>query len=213
MKNCAGANAVLIHDQHCQLAEGLCWGAGPEGSAAEVGLWYVDIHGRRVYFHSPDVVGVDLSWAMPERIGWLLPSAVPGVWLLGCQSGVARARFVAGAPVQLHWVDRLLLDRPALRLNDAKTDAVGNVWFGVMNNDDASRVDGALYRLDASGRSQLVDDGYKVPNGPAISPDGGLLLHTDSARRVIYAFELGGRRCATSGFGGALLATRAIPTE
>ncbi len=35
-----------------------------------------------------------------------------------------------------------------------------------------------------------MDAGYTVANGPAISPDGTLMMHTDSARRTIYAFDL-----------------------
>ena len=32
--------------------------------------------------------------------------------------------------------------------------------------------------------------GYGVANGPTFSPDGSILYHTDSARRVVYAFDL-----------------------
>jgi sugar lactone lactonase YvrE len=35
-----------------------------------------------------------------------------------------------------------------------------------------------------------VDDGYRVTNGPAFSPDGRIMYHSDSARQVIYAFDL-----------------------
>ena len=36
----------------------------------------------------------------------------------------------------------------------------------------------------------VVDTGYAVANGPAIHPGGEWMLHTDSARRTIYAFDL-----------------------
>ncbi len=77
-----------------------------------------------------------------------------------------------------------------LRLNDAKTDARGRVWAGSLNNDDESQPDGRLFRLDERGRCDEVDGPYGVANGPAISPCQTLMLHTDSAARTIYAFDL-----------------------
>lgn len=35
-----------------------------------------------------------------------------------------------------------------------------------------------------------MDQGYVVTNGPAFSPDGHVLYHTDSLARIIYAFDL-----------------------
>jgi sugar lactone lactonase YvrE len=49
---------------------------------------------------------------------------------------------------------------------------------------------GTLYRLDPDRSCVAIDEGYKVTNGPAFSPDSRTLYHTDSARQVIYAFDL-----------------------
>ena len=35
-----------------------------------------------------------------------------------------------------------------------------------------------------------MDAGYVITNGPAFSPDGRTLYHTDTLKRVIYAFDL-----------------------
>jgi sugar lactone lactonase YvrE len=35
-----------------------------------------------------------------------------------------------------------------------------------------------------------MDSGYVITNGPAFSPDGGTLYHTDTLERRIYAFDL-----------------------
>ena len=35
-----------------------------------------------------------------------------------------------------------------------------------------------------------MDSGYVITNGPAFSPDGGILYHTDTLERRIYAFDL-----------------------
>ncbi len=79
---------------------------------------------------------------------------------------------------------------PGNRFNDGKADPSGRVWFGSMDDAEAA-VSGSLYRLDPDGTMELVDTGYGVANGPAISPDGRTLYHADSAARVVYAFNIG----------------------
>ena len=46
-----------------------------------------------------------------------------------------------------------------------------------------------LYKVDQNGIISIVDDGYGIPNGPAFSPDGLYMLHTDSRFRKIYIFD------------------------
>lgn len=163
------------------LGEGLHWDAGRSV------LWMVDIHGRRL-------IQWDLAsptwreWSTPQRIGWAIPRSGTDELLLGLQEGMALAR-VDELP-NLRWVARPFEGRPELRLNDAKADASGAVWAGSMNNEDDSRSDGSLFRLSPLGEWTVHDQGYRVANGPAIDPDGRLLLHTDSARRTIYAFDV-----------------------
>ena len=68
---------------------------------------------------------------------------------------------------------------PANRLNDAKVDPKGRIWFGTMH-DPEKQNSGAFYRLDPdfsvhAGRSRLLR-----ANGPTFSPDGAIVYHTDS---------------------------------
>jgi sugar lactone lactonase YvrE len=76
---------------------------------------------------------------------------------------------------------------PNNRLNDGFVDSEGFLWFGSMddNEEDPS---GALYQLGAEGCVRR-DPGYVVTNGPAESPDGKTLYHTDTLAGVIYAFD------------------------
>ncbi|WP_206668745.1 SMP-30/gluconolactonase/LRE family protein [Lacisediminimonas profundi] len=164
-----------------QLGEGLHW------DASHHQLWGVDIHGRQVWRWNLQSSSWQ-SWQLAERVGWVLPEAGGDRLLFGLQQGFALAQ--RDDPEQWQWLHRLFVGQAALRLNDAKADATGAVWAGSLNNDDESRSDGCLYRLDRSGQVTLADSGYTVANGPAISPDGALLLHTDSGRRTIYAFTL-----------------------
>lgn len=167
------------------LGEGLHWD-GRQGC-----LWRIDIHGCELLRWSP-VEGGWQSWHMTQRVGWVLPHVDDGTVLLGLQGGFARAPLQPepGLEPAVDWVARPFDGRAALRLNDAKADSTGAVWAGSTNNDDESRSDGCLFRLSPDGQLEVVDTGYMVANGPAISPDESLMLHTDSGRRTIYAFDL-----------------------
>lgn len=168
-----------------QLGEGLHW------EAAHQRLWMVDIHGCRIMrweLGSPTWQ----EWKTPQRVGWVLSTSQADVMLAGMQGGMAWVRFPDGAAEVevVGWLAEPFPPGSALRLNDAKTDARGRVWAGSLNNDDESQPDGRLFRLDEQGHCDEVDGPYGVANGPAISPCQTLMLHTDSAARTIYAFDL-----------------------
>lgn len=163
------------------LGEGLHW------DAAYGVLWGVDIHGAKVWrWNLQD--SLCQIWQLPQRVGWVLPEAGSDRVLMGLQAGFAMAG--RDAPDQFQWIQRPFESNTSLRLNDAKADPSGAVWAGSLNNDDESRSDGSLFRLDTKGQLRVVDDGYTVSNGPAIHANGTLMLHTDSGRRTIYAFTL-----------------------
>lgn len=80
-------------------------------------------------------------------------------------------------------------ERDGNRFNDAKADARGRIWAGSMPF-TCDRPSGSFYRLDPDGTATRVDEGYTIPNGPAIAPEGGFLLHTDTARNTIYRYAV-----------------------
>jgi sugar lactone lactonase YvrE len=75
------------------------------------------------------------------------------------------------------------------RLNDGFVDYRGRLWLGSMH-DPEEALTGALYRLDGE-HLKRCDQGYCITNGPAMSPDGRVLYHTDTLEKVIYAFDVG----------------------
>lgn len=175
-------NWTVAVDFQAELGEGLHW--DPRGGV----LWFVDIHGRRIARWDPGHVHHD-EWPTPERCGWVIPLADGTGSLAGFEHGVARLS--AQVPMYAGWAVQLFESDTGMRLNDAKADGAGSVWFGTMSMAEPAAPVGALHRLDvATGRVETVDGGYRIPNGPAISPDGRELLHTDSARRSIHAFRL-----------------------
>jgi sugar lactone lactonase YvrE len=78
--------------------------------------------------------------------------------------------------------------RAGRRLNDGACDPQGRFWAGTLA-DDHHAGGGALYRLDRTGRTELVLDGLTIPNGLGWSPDGSTMYLVDSGPRVVHAFE------------------------
>ena len=168
-------------DARCILGEGPVW------LEEEQSLYFVDIKAPALHAFTPES-GARRTWPMPERLGWVIPRANGRGWLAGFQSGVALLEL--GAAPRIEWLHRLHQPGSPVRLNDAKADAAGRVWFGSMNDEDPSRQDGKLYRLATDGTLTVVDEGYCIANGPALSRDGRTLYHTCSFRGNIYAYSL-----------------------
>ncbi len=168
----------LVADVKALLGEGPVW------VEAERALLWVDIKGRRIF--RLDEAGVR-EWATPMRVGSIAPRAGGG-FVAGTDEGFVaisldrdEARFTPLCHPEA--------DRPNNRFNDGKVDRAGRFWAGTMDDTEQDAT-GSLYRLDAPDRCTRVDNGYAVTNGPAFSPDGTILYHTDSSRRTIYAFPL-----------------------
>ena len=78
--------------------------------------------------------------------------------------------------------------RPNNRINDGKTDPMGRLWFGTMDNLEKKK-SGSLYCLDKNLILHKVDDGYFITNGPAFINKNNF-YHTDSKKRVIYKIKI-----------------------
>jgi D-xylonolactonase len=167
------------------LGEGIVWCAGCGGAGA---FLCVDIHGRRIVrFSSEPGAGSPRVWPTPERVGWVFPTVQEGVVIAGFQSGVVT--LVLAEDVQIRRRLPLFPGAPEMRLNDAMIDPRGVLWAGSLNCDDESQPVGVLYRIEGLAHATIVDRGYCVTNGPALNPEASMFLHTDSARRVVYAFD------------------------
>jgi sugar lactone lactonase YvrE len=146
-------------------------------------LWFTDIKEKKIHRFNPEKLKGD-SWKTPSEVGFLAPLE-NGHFIAGAKTGLYDFDPSAGDFRFLRTVEP---DRPSNRLNDGAVDARGRLWFGSMD-DLEQGPSGALYRLDRSGLA-LMDPGYVITNGPAISPDGGTLYHTDTLQKRIYAFDL-----------------------
>ena len=159
-------------------------GEGPIWVAAERAVYFVDIKG--LYIHRLDAeTGATTSWPTPSQTGFIVP-ARGGGFVCGMQDGLyrfepERGRFELLTPVET--------DRPGNRINDGFVDPQGRLWFGTMDDGERESA-GVLYSWSGRGEPKPRDTGYAITNGPAVSPDGRTLYHTDSAAKTIYAFDL-----------------------
>lgn len=166
---------VCVWPLACELGEGPVWWCGA--------LWFTDIKQKKIHRFDPEK-GNGESWPAPSEVGFLAPLQ-DGHFIAGAKAGLYDFNPANGAFRLIRAVEP---DRPSNRLNDGTVDRNGRLWFGSMD-DLEQGFSGALYRLDRSGLA-LMDSGYVITNGPAISPDGGTLYHTDTLQKRIYAFDL-----------------------
>lgn len=160
-------------------------GEGPLWVAQENALYWVDVTGQRLNRLSLADEAVT-EWAIPEMIGWVIPRRQRPGFIAGLKSGIAELRL---DPLR---VTSLLAPEPLLplnRMNDAKADARGRIFAGTMPI-ACDTPTGSLYRFDPDGSLTLIDSDYTVTNGPAFSPDGAWMYHTDSVLRQVYRFPV-----------------------
>jgi xylono-1,5-lactonase len=160
-------------------------GEGPLWSSREHALFWVDILAHKVNRLSLADETV-ASWTVPEMIGWLIEREHAPGFIAGMQSGFAELTL---DPLHIVALVDPEPERPHNRLNDAKADRYGRIWAGSMPV-AANEAGGALYRFDPDRTVTRVDAGYTIANGPAVSPDGSVLYHTDSGRGVIFRFRV-----------------------
>lgn len=175
----AVSEVQLLWDARAILGEGPIW------SPSDRSIYWVDIKGQWLHQYGLDDGG-RISRRMPEPIGWVIRRTGRPGFIAGFKSGIAELDL---DPVRIRRRLQPELDQPENRLNDAKADRKGRIWFGSMDDAEA-RETGSFYRLDRDFTATRVDSGYGVANGPALSPDETVLYHTDSAKRLVYRFAV-----------------------
>ncbi len=157
-------------------------GECPLWDAREQALYWVDARRRCVQrWHADEPVR---SWSTPSEVG-SIALARPGLILLALEQGFAWLNLNNGAVQDIAPVTH---PKPAMRLNDGRTDREGRFLCGsmVLHRRDA---DGALYRLEPDGRVTKLFDGIAVTNATCFSPDGRTLYSGDSIAGVIRAWD------------------------
>lgn len=164
----------LVLDCAAELGESPLW------SAQEQALYFVDIKGHALHRFHPES-GAHVVAAVPEEIGCvgltkgraLIAGMRSGVFLISRDGEILRK--LAENPQDRAWS----------RFNDGKVDPAGRFVVGTIDEERGGR--GALYRLDRSGLTQLLD-GLMTSNGLAFTADGRHVYHSDTPRFVVRRF-------------------------
>jgi xylono-1,5-lactonase len=173
----ADSTPECVADVRAMLGEGPVW------VAAKQALYWVDIKGCKVF--GLDESGKRDEWPTPMRVGSLEPRAGGG-FIGGTENGIALMDPAAG---KFDIVIDPELHLPHNRFNDGKVDRAGRFWAGTMDDLETDAT-GTLYRIDPDLSCTAIDSQYRITNGPAFSPDGQIMYHSDTARQVTYAFDL-----------------------
>jgi D-xylonolactonase len=173
----ADSTVSCIADVHAVLGEGPVW------VARERALYWVDIKGRRIF--RVDEAGDLNEWPTPVRVGSLMPRS-SGAFIGGTDKGIA---LIDPEADRFEIIENPELHLPHNRFNDGKVDRQGRFWAGTMDDLETDST-GSLYRIDPDLSCTVIDTDYRITNGPAFSPDGRTMYHSDTARQVTYAFEV-----------------------
>lgn len=159
-------------------------GEGPVWVQRDPALWFTDIKSHRIHRFDP-ATEVKTSWEAPDQVGFALPIAGGG-FVAGLKTGLARFDERSGSFTPLVDPEPALPDN---RLNDGTVDLQGRLWFGTMDDHETAET-GTIWRLGADGSCVAESPNYSITNGPALSPDGRTLYHTDTLGGFIYACDV-----------------------
>jgi sugar lactone lactonase YvrE len=169
----------------CILAANDTLGETPLWCEATQSLWWLDIDAAKLQRYEP-ATGAHTSFNFDARFAGSLALRAQGGLLIALDLALhafdpqtkQRAPFCQVEPA----------DRDN-RLNDGRCDARGRFWVGTMDN-QLSRPNGSLYRIDPDGRATRMQGDIIVSNTIAISPDQRTLYFADTRRFTIWAFDL-----------------------
>ena len=167
MSPAATLSAEVVHDVQMVLGEGPRWFSNQ--------LHWVDIERGRQWQWRP---GEEPRYTEhPHSLAAVGPADAGTVLLL--DDAVALQRVDGG----WHTVDVPGVDPARGRLNDARADSRGRLWFGSLTRGPRTDEE-SLYCLDG-GTVRRVRSGLSLSNGIAFDPDETMLYHADTLNRVV----------------------------
>jgi sugar lactone lactonase YvrE len=171
--------AAVVYPAANDLGEGPVWHSGRQS------VFWVDIEGRKLQ-EMVWPAGEVQSWAMPQRIGTVVPYQADKL-VVALQDGLALFHPETGG---LAWLVDLEKERNDNRPNDGKCDSQGRLWLGTMHL-DANQPSGSLYCIDGGLTVTKQLTSLTISNGMAWSADNRHFYFIDSALQRVdqYAFD------------------------
>ena len=174
-----------MNKPECAVKERCLLGESPLWSPDEQALYWVDIQNPTIHRFDP-VTGERRRWLVETEIG-SIGLAGDGKLVAGLRSGFALYDFGKGAFEPLADPEGKGRLNPN-RLNDGKVDRGGRFWCGTVQDPGHGPV-GVLYRLDRDRTCQKVENGFRIFNALAWSPDDKTIYFADSFERSIRAYD------------------------
>ena len=162
----------------CKLGEGTLW------VKEHNSIYFVDIK-KKSFFSFNTKKNKKSIYKVNKEIGFL--AHIKGyVFILGLQGELRIQNIKTKKKIKSIFIEK---DIKLNRINDGKTDPVGNLWFGTMDNLERKIEKGSLYKLDKNLLLTKVDKNYRITNGPAFI-DQFNFYHTDSSKKNIYKIKI-----------------------
>lgn len=159
-------------------------GEGPLWDVRNQLFYWVDSRGCLIHRLDPET-GVRRDWATPSMIGSMALRERGGA-IVALESGFFTFDFDTEEATPIAEPEA---DDARTRMNDGKVDRQGRFIAGSMGTVTRDVPLGTLYRLDPDGTVTELDHDIGVSNGPCFSPDGRTFYFSDSAARLIYAYD------------------------
>ena len=176
-------NIRCISNPRCTLGEGPFW-----DNNAHV-LYWVDILEKKIYCFNPadETTG---SWTTPSYVGFVIINR--GRVTAGLKSGLYNLTLNSNGTVAANEIIRLDESQERIRVNDGTLDTKGRVWACTMDMDEKLPL-GKFFCLGNNGETNIIDDGYVIGNGPAVSSDCNTLYTVETIggktkKKGIYEF-------------------------
>jgi len=169
-----------ISNPECTLGEGPLW------DAKKNLLYWVDILENKIYSYDA-ASGTVKSWTTNEHVGFVIIKQ-DGSLIAGLKSGLHNISLNDDTTVTASRIDRVDENLEYIRFNDGMSDKSGGIWACTMDMRTREPL-GKYFYYDQEYRKTIVDEGYVVANGPAISPD----------ERFLYTVETVGNKNISKG--------------
>lgn len=158
-------------------------GEGPHWDQDQGRLYWVNIEGKELRVYDA-LTGTEQIHSFEQRVTAVVPAAEGG-WILALQDGIYSFKEHQQQPQLMYAVEK---DLPGNRLNDAKCDSAGRLWFGTMSMDDTPQA-GSLYVMETCGAVRQVFTNVGTSNGLAWDDSRGLMYYIDTATGGVDAMD------------------------